>query len=799
MTEQEIRAVLEELAPVVEQAKAEKNQKRLAECQEILDLLEQQLLPRKKEIVFLPYKASMWDSLESIWRAAMADETCHAVVVPIPYAERNADGSSGRWHCEAEDFPADVPVEDWQTYDIPGHHPDVIYIHNPYDDSNRLTMVEPHFFSRNLRPYTEVLVYVPYFAWSGYWPENHLNLPCYTEVDKIIVQRVGYPVVTDECLERDAVSLEAVMPLGKLAALGSPKLDRVWWCEQHKEVPSEWAGKISSRKVVLYNTSVAPVMAYGRRSLAKMRQVIAVFARHPELVLLWRPHPLLETMLQSQRPELLPAYHEIVAAFRQMPNGIYDTTPDVDRSVALADAYLGEGSSVVQLFAVLGKPVYFNDLLTGQPTAGDQRHLASIAILSTEDALYFWAEYLNALCKRQLSTGEVDILFHLPMDAYAAENFGALVQVDSHLLLTPFNAKYIADYDLSTGQLRQIQYDSPLNAGNFRYAEVYDGKVYMIGSRYPAIMIYSVRQGTVSYGKECFAGILADRSGRHEEMLGKPCRIGDVLYIPVLQSNHVLEYHLADGAWKLHTVGPDGAGYGYAAVYGDAIWLAPWMGGPIARWVPAIDEFALYDQFPRGFATETAPGTNEAMFFSDAVCIGHYWWLMPFLSNQVLRVDLQNGQIEAMSLGLDLAKRQSPYFQQLRNVWCAGVWKQQLAIWCAYDRNIRIVNPDTGEVEGIWPVILSKADLQDCQQRPLRQADFDWIPEEGVLAAWDDGLYRTIEKFCTYVSAGQHDREVQQQLFKPMAENADGTCGAHIHAYILECLKTKREQKNETE
>jgi hypothetical protein len=32
----------------------------------------------KKEIVFLPYKASMWDALESVWRMAEADENCEA-------------------------------------------------------------------------------------------------------------------------------------------------------------------------------------------------------------------------------------------------------------------------------------------------------------------------------------------------------------------------------------------------------------------------------------------------------------------------------------------------------------------------------------------------------------------------------------------------------------------------------------------------------------------------------------------------------------------------------------------------
>ena len=40
------------------------------------------------KIVFLPYKASMWDCLESVWEAAEGDPGCEAFVVPIPYFER---------------------------------------------------------------------------------------------------------------------------------------------------------------------------------------------------------------------------------------------------------------------------------------------------------------------------------------------------------------------------------------------------------------------------------------------------------------------------------------------------------------------------------------------------------------------------------------------------------------------------------------------------------------------------------------------------------------------------------------
>lgn len=53
------------------------------------------------EAVFLPYKASMWDSLESVWKAADADEYCDTYVIPIPYYDKNPDGSFQKMHDES--------------------------------------------------------------------------------------------------------------------------------------------------------------------------------------------------------------------------------------------------------------------------------------------------------------------------------------------------------------------------------------------------------------------------------------------------------------------------------------------------------------------------------------------------------------------------------------------------------------------------------------------------------------------------------------------------------------------------
>ena len=100
----------------------------------------------RKEMVFLPYKASMWDSLESVWKAAEEDEYCDAYVVPIPYYDKNPNGSFREIHYEGNQYPSYVPITSYEDYDIKTRKPDVIYIHNPYDNLNLVTSVHPFSF-----------------------------------------------------------------------------------------------------------------------------------------------------------------------------------------------------------------------------------------------------------------------------------------------------------------------------------------------------------------------------------------------------------------------------------------------------------------------------------------------------------------------------------------------------------------------------------------------------------------------------------------------------------------------------
>ncbi len=52
-------------------------------------------LPITYEFLFLPYKASMWDCMESVYIAANKAPYCKAVVMPIPYYDRRPSTRCG--------------------------------------------------------------------------------------------------------------------------------------------------------------------------------------------------------------------------------------------------------------------------------------------------------------------------------------------------------------------------------------------------------------------------------------------------------------------------------------------------------------------------------------------------------------------------------------------------------------------------------------------------------------------------------------------------------------------------------
>lgn len=173
-------------------------------------------MPVTFRVVFLPYKASMWDSLESIWREFSRDEDFETSVVPIPFYEEDRTTMKYVPRYEGNLFPDDVPVVSFQEYRLEEKKPDLVFIHNPYDDINFVTMVHPDYFSKELKKNCGLLVYVSYYVNQGIMEDEKKVSPGFFNADYLVFQSNQQK----ECF-RDTSYYERILPFG------SPKFDKI--------------------------------------------------------------------------------------------------------------------------------------------------------------------------------------------------------------------------------------------------------------------------------------------------------------------------------------------------------------------------------------------------------------------------------------------------------------------------------------------------------------------------------------------------------------------------------------------
>lgn len=339
-------------------------------------------LPKdKKEIVFFPYKASMWDSLESVWKAAVEDGECEVYVVPIPYFDKNPDGSLGQMYYEGNNYPDYVSITSWEAYDIETRKPDAIFIHNPYDNWNHVTTIHPDFYASKLKDYTTQLIYIPYFILQEIEVDNdeaisRINhfcfLPGVIYANKVIVQSEKMrQIYINEYIKNARIHnlfIDKKELDNKIVALGSPKMDTMLkGKEEDFTIPQEWLKLIQSqdedkKKVIFYNTSLAAFLGDSEQMIMKIKKVIGIFKEiKDEVILLWRPHPLMESTIKSMRPNLWDSYIKIVEQYKEEGWGIYDDSADIRRAIFISDAYYGDWSSIVTLYQVTGKPIMIQD------------------------------------------------------------------------------------------------------------------------------------------------------------------------------------------------------------------------------------------------------------------------------------------------------------------------------------------------------------------------------------------------------------------------------------------------------
>ena len=314
------------------------------------------------KVVFMPYKASMWDSLESVWMAADKDERCEALVVPITYYELDNDQKPIKKINERNHFPEYVNVVNDEEYDLENDLPDIIYIHNPYDNTNLITRVDSRYYSWNLKKYCEKLVYVPYYKWvdgvSSTLFKSAMYYADYTvqSSDDAVKRCIEASPEYAKELGLETIEIRNIME-NKLINLGSPEVDKVVSLNNVK-LPYEWNGKVARSRVnVLYNTTLDEI--FKSKTFDKVKETLGFFKNNRDKsFVIWRPHPLMRQSLVSMLPYLVDEYDEIMSEFINSSYGVLDTNASMHYSMFWSDMCYGyKTSSLTELYKYTGKIV----------------------------------------------------------------------------------------------------------------------------------------------------------------------------------------------------------------------------------------------------------------------------------------------------------------------------------------------------------------------------------------------------------------------------------------------------------
>lgn len=292
-------------------------------------------------IAFLPYKRSMWNSMQSVYeecKASGIDAHC----MPIPYYRMKENKQVDKIDSDFKLF-GDIAE---RIEDLEQLHPDYIAIHYQYEDHNKVTNMLPQFFTKALKDkYGAKIIFLPYGIGMG---RGHFALQpgC---------RYIDYAFLEDQDnLERFNAGWQymGVDFTGRAFTFGSPKLDLI-----HRDpvpVPDEWLRIIDGRSVTLVANSLGAFLTDPLGRIALYREYITRETEGGRAVI-FRPHPLLTQTIKSMMPHITDRYTELIGWMRTQKYLIIDDTEYLEYSFSVADKLISDPSSLLPMWITSGR------------------------------------------------------------------------------------------------------------------------------------------------------------------------------------------------------------------------------------------------------------------------------------------------------------------------------------------------------------------------------------------------------------------------------------------------------------
>lgn len=757
-------------------------------------------------IAFFPYKVEMWDSLESVWKAASKDKRCRCDVVVIPYFEFDKRDKQWKLAYDGNRFPDYVQVVNYENYVLKNIRPDAAYIHYPYDDSNKVTTIHPNYYSDKIKSYSNKLIYIPYYVTAGAISDNHKHFPVYKNIDYYIAQS-----------EYFKESCRGTTVYDKMLPLGSPKIDNVIYkCEMNNNVSEQWKKILAGKKVVMLNTTLGDILNSREILLVKLRHFFELVKDMKDIALIWRPHPLTEATYKSMREDLYEKYMELKAYFINNNIGIFDETNDISDTIAISDAYVGsDGSSVINMFGAAGRPCFiFNNFIIDECPYQQQLRLNIAGAYIDGKNLYFVSDILAGIFKAEDICDAVKTQSEDIQCVYIGDIRGC----ESHTWQQPYayicndeNGTYVSSLYgnyISFSNCNTCEQDGKAKGSyTITCTDKYDarplGKMFKFHDMltflpYEGFTIWKYNISSEEWSQDRYTlAVLANRiSNLSYGMIDyNAVNSKDCMWVITGCSNYLLRYNPYINDYNIFNVLDDNYNYSAIGEDSDNIWLAdfdrnelvkiPFCGNELN--IEGVDKIRINTAFINN-SWENMSGMRR--MFKTFVMTDDYVVLIPAFSDTIIGVNKYTYEQEVINKDFlsEAAKQWNGYNPQYaHSVGFSIASDDNIIIQRTYDRKLAIIN--------ITDKMYSECYMEvsdELLKAKLRDSDgFEKMSKANYFCR-RESIYFGIKQFLSQLSAGELETVVhrQKESLKDVVANP-GSCGEKVHEYIMKSLLEK--------
>ncbi len=304
-------------------------------------------LKYKLRILFVAELGSKWDSMKSVYEAFLERDDCDIDVVlePIFRATQLPNGAT----------KAEIIYDDWLTslginhipykqYDMATIQPDITFISQPYE-----SVTVPMFWPENIAKYSK-LVYLPYYT------ATRLEKgAAFTSFFKMPVEKYAWRIICQSEKMKEHYENFASRKGQNVIVTGLPKWDfPMSLTEENTPCPEEWKEKLEGKKVFLLNTHFTADLTSENNI---DRTVLDFFFERTDVALIWRLHPMFETVSKLYKPESYAELNKIKERILQSSNIIIDSNVEYAPAFVWSDALITGYSSLLTQYLFMRKPI----------------------------------------------------------------------------------------------------------------------------------------------------------------------------------------------------------------------------------------------------------------------------------------------------------------------------------------------------------------------------------------------------------------------------------------------------------